>query len=128
MLDPRLLRERSRQHRRTTLEIRTLTVSLRAALADLDSDTTLTPAERVAIRRAWCDRVAVLLQDIRVRSMRIATLTARAGAQEEAVSTAAMVDTALANVVGLAGPISTRGRIIPLRRGSRSSWPRSGEF
>ena len=68
-------REIVRQQRRLILETRTLTITLRSAIADMDADPTLTDAERTAARREWCERVRVLLQDVRARSMQLATLT-----------------------------------------------------
>jgi predicted trehalose synthase len=65
-----------RAQHRMALEIRALTVSLRAALADLSDDPKFSVAERIAQRRVWCDDVAILLQDIRIRSMQISRLVA----------------------------------------------------
>jgi hypothetical protein len=94
-------RARVREQRRMTLEIRTLTVSLRGALADLDIDPTLSTEERVLIRRGWCERVAILLQDIRVRSMRIQRLTNESG---PARSPMQMLDAADADLANLRDP------------------------
>ena len=53
-----------------------MTISLRAALGEIEEDQTLSAAERIARRRAWCDEVAIRLQDIRARSMRMGNILA----------------------------------------------------
>ena len=96
-----LHRARAREQRRMTLEIRTLTVSLRGALADLDQDATISSEQRIRLQRAWCERVAVLLQDIRVRSMRIQRLTHHRGTPPAPMQ---MLDAADADIALLSGP------------------------
>ena len=68
-------RNRSALYRRLALETRTLTLTLRSAIDALASDPAPTIEERIALRRAWCERVQLLLQDVRVRSMRLQNLT-----------------------------------------------------
>ena len=96
----RAARVRSAEHRRLTLEIRTLTVTLRSALLDLDEDESLVTDERVAMRRAWCERVAILLQDIRVRSMRLSRVTSTG----DWPSAAGLLDNADAELERMIGP------------------------
>lgn len=67
-------RQLIRQQRRLVLEIRTLTISLQDAMRDLQSDTTSSPEDRLRLSREWAERVRVLLQDCRVRQMRINAL------------------------------------------------------
>ena len=67
------------RQRRLSLEIRTVTVTLATALQDLDREGEISLAERVAMRREWCERASVLLQDVRARSFRIGQLTAEIG-------------------------------------------------
>lgn len=69
-------RELVRQQRRLILETRTLTITLRSALADLEAGYAFTDGERLAMRRAWGERVRLLLQDVRARSMQLAAMTA----------------------------------------------------
>ena len=61
-----------REQRRTCLKARTIVVSLRSALADFQAiSDTLEPEEiRFAMRRAWCERAATLLLDLRADLMR----------------------------------------------------------
>ena len=69
-LDPALRRE----WRRLSLQTRTVSITLRSALADLDRITSLPDEERIALRRRWCEHASVLLQDVRARSMQLQAL------------------------------------------------------
>jgi predicted trehalose synthase len=90
-----------RAQHRMALEIRALTVSLRAALADLSDDPKFSVAERIAQRRVWCDDVAILLQDIRIRSMQISRLVA--GDADIGIEPIRLLDAAEADLQRLRG-------------------------
>ena len=60
--------ERIRAARRRTLEIRTITVSLRIAMDELEANHDLPLDRRIALRREWCARANQLLADVRGRT------------------------------------------------------------
>jgi hypothetical protein len=60
--------------RRLALETRTLTMTLRSALDDLEEEPTLTVAERIRLRREWIEGVGLMVQGIRARSMQLEAL------------------------------------------------------
>jgi hypothetical protein len=92
---------RARRQRRVSLEVRTLTISLRDALDDLRMMRGLSERERIALRREWCERAAIGLQDVRVLSMRMTAIT-RDGSL--ARDDAALLDHADAEVAALTEP------------------------
>jgi len=94
-------RARVRRERRLSLEVRTLTVSLRDALDDLRMMRGMTERERVALRREWCERAAVGLQDVRVLSMRMSAISREGSLARDDV---ALLDHADAEVAALREP------------------------
>ena len=60
-----------RHRRRLTLESRTLTTTLQSALTDLERSDATSTEHRLRLRREWCQRVRLLLQEVRGRSMQL---------------------------------------------------------
>jgi hypothetical protein len=71
-----------------TLEIRTVTVTLRAALDELELSSELTPEEAARSRAEWCERARRLLDDVRARSFTMQRLSAEVEARDTDPSTA----------------------------------------
>ena len=76
-----------REQRRATLRSRTISVTLVSALEDYARQVTQGPtgdAERVRLRRLWCERALQMLQDVRASTMRAREVARKMSALVEA--------------------------------------------
>jgi hypothetical protein len=74
-------RELIARRRRMTLEIRTVTLTLRAALAELDLSSELSE-EAARFRTEWCAQARHLLDEVRARSFKMQRLSAEVEARD----------------------------------------------
>ena len=79
---------------RVTLDVRTVTVSLRSALADLGADPTMPASDRVALRQAWRARANALLDGVESRWRDVRTFVGPDASHADVAAIEALIERA----------------------------------